>query len=213
MTDAAIAPARHVLDPEEHSPTMSDALRFAHDSAIRLNWEAFHVGVPAGFASYVYCYRDGDGGLIYVGMTDNATARATGNQGHYRQSDWWSWVMSAEYRWCSNRDVAFKLESKIRREQRPTFVGTSGNAALIDELDRKYMVNHVTGNCYCHDPDLTDAVAVGQPGGQLRRLDTSHRCNCPQLVSWNLRRAKECRERRFAQWQRPACPRGTRWRR
>jgi hypothetical protein len=178
----------HVPDPEARSAAVPRVLGFAHDNAIQLNWDAFHVGVPAGFGSYVYRYRDGDRGLIYVGMTNNAAARATGDQGHYRRSDWWSWVMSAEYEWCRNRDEAFKLESKIRREELPTFVATSGYAQMIAELDREYMTNHVTGDCYCSKPSLTDAVLAGHPGVESGQLDTtitpSARCLVVSAARW-----------------------------
>ena len=94
-----------------------------HNASVEANWRAFHVGVPAGFANYVYRYLDGVGVLLYVGMTSSAARRA---DAHWRKSDWRSWVQVVEYTRCHDRDEAFKLESKIRREEKPLFLKTQG---------------------------------------------------------------------------------------
>jgi predicted GIY-YIG superfamily endonuclease len=117
-----------------------------HNAAVAANWRAFHVGVPEGFTAYVYRYRDLAGNLLYVGMTSNATRRAGM---HLEDSDWTSWVASVEYRRCRSRDEAFKLESKIRNNERPLFVNQAGYAALMAELDARYQINHVAGTCDC----------------------------------------------------------------
>ena len=135
--------------PGEHVGARSgvpEAQTLAHAAAVSANWRVFHVGVPPGFASYVYRYRDGGGGLLYVGMTSAARKRAAW---HWENSDWRSWVMSAEYIRCHSRDEAFQLETKIRRDEEPLFVRVTGNAPMIAELDAKYLVNHVTGECSC----------------------------------------------------------------
>jgi hypothetical protein len=144
--------------------------QLVHDAAVAANWAAFHVGVPRGFANYVYRYRDGHGGLIYVGMTSAAVRRANV---HWQTSDWWSWVMSAEYERCHNRDEAFQLESKIRNDEQPLFTRVSGLAELIAELDAKFMVNHVTGQCYCGQSELTSRILKGTPIVESAQPDPS----------------------------------------
>jgi hypothetical protein len=89
-----------------------------HQSAVSANRAAFHVGVPADFASYVYRYLDGAGALVYVGMTSNATWRAGW---HWDHSDWVSWGASVKYTRCHSRDEAFKLETKVRDDEQPLF--------------------------------------------------------------------------------------------
>lgn len=128
-----------------------------HRAAVSANWAAFHVDIPADFANYAYRYLDGEGGLVYVGMTSNATWRAGE---HWDNSDWVSWVAGVEYTWCRNRDEAFKLETKIRNDEQPLFTTVRGNAAVLSELDRLYPVNHVTGSCHCSMPDLARGVAI-----------------------------------------------------
>jgi hypothetical protein len=145
--------------PGERAAEAREALRLAHNAAVYANWAAFHLGVPQGFASYVYRYRDGLGALLYVGMTSSARLRANGRKGHWQNSDWWSWVMSAEYTRCHSRDEAFQRETQIRREERPLFTRTSGYAAIIAELDRETMANHATGDCYCR---LTSLPLAGE---------------------------------------------------
>lgn len=130
----------------------------AHNAAVAANWHAFHADVPEGFANYVYRYRDGEGGLVYVGMTSDAAYRAGE---HWQTSDWWSWVMSVEYTRCHNRNEAFKLESKIRNEEHPLFTRRHGYVAIIAALDAEYMTNHVTGQCYCGQIDML--AEVGNP--------------------------------------------------
>lgn len=129
-----------------------------HQAAVSANWAAFHVGVPTDFANYTYKYLDGTGALVYVGMTSNATWRAGE---HWDQSDWVSWVARVEYTRCHNRDEAFKLETKIRKEEQPLFTTVRGNAALLAELDRLYPVNHVTGSCHCSTPELAGDIVDG----------------------------------------------------
>jgi hypothetical protein len=68
-------------------------------------------------------------------MTSSATWRAGE---HRSKSDWRSWVASVEYTRCHNRDEAFKLESKIRRDEHPMFTRTQGNSATLAELDGLY---------------------------------------------------------------------------
>jgi hypothetical protein len=51
-----------------------------------------------------------------------------------------------------NRDEAFQLETKIRRDEHPLFVKVTGNAAIIAELDTRYMINHVTGGATAATP-------------------------------------------------------------
>jgi hypothetical protein len=126
-----------------------------HQAAVSANWAAFHVGVPADFASYVYKYLDGAGELMYVGMTSNATWRAVR---HWDRSDWVSWVASVKYTRCHSRDEAFKLETRIRNDEQPLFTRTRGNAALLAELNRLYPVNHVIGSCHCNMPELAREV-------------------------------------------------------
>jgi len=142
--------------PDGHAAEAREALRLAHNAAVYANWAAFHVGVPQGFASYVYRYRDGLGALLYVGMTSAAKRRA---EAHWQVSDWRSWVRSVQYVRCHNRDEAFQLESKIRREEQPLFTRLRGYSATIAELDREAMVNHVTGDCLCI---LTDMFTTGE---------------------------------------------------
>jgi predicted GIY-YIG superfamily endonuclease len=126
-----------------------------HKASVEANWRVFHVGVPAEFANYVYRYLDGVGVLLYVGMTSSAARRA---DAHWRKSDWRSWVQAVEYTRCHNRDEAFKLESKIRREERPLFAKTHRNAAVLAEMDRAHPINHVTGTCHCNLPELTKEI-------------------------------------------------------
>lgn len=130
----------------------------AHDEAVTANWAAFHVGVPEGFGWYVYRYRDLETALLYVGMTGHAVRRA---DTHWRKSDWRTWVMSAKYVRCHDRDEAYELETKIRDEEHPLFVRVSGHKAIIRELDGKYQINHVTGDCYCNRPELTSGILAG----------------------------------------------------
>lgn len=135
-------PARQARVPELLTP--QGMLARTHYASVYANWRAFHVGVPEGFAPYVYRYRDLVGNLIYVGMTSDATRRA---DEHLKDSDWTSWVASVEYHRCRSRNQAFRLETKIRNDERPLFVGRTGYAALMAELDAKYQTNHVTGVC------------------------------------------------------------------
>jgi hypothetical protein len=130
------------------------ALADVHRAAVIANWRAFHIGIPEGFAPYVYRYRDFAGNLIYVGMTSNAAVRA---DTHLKESDWCSWVASVEYRRCRSRDDAFKLESRIRDVEHPLFVRVDGYAALMADVDATHRVNHVTGSCTCIlDSELRD---------------------------------------------------------
>jgi predicted GIY-YIG superfamily endonuclease len=94
--------------------------------------------------SYVYRYFDGGGNLLYVGMTSNAAQRA---RTHWKQSDWVSWVEDVAYKRTRNRAEAYKLESKIHREEEPVFIFTGGYAEFIKEQDAKARINHVTGAC------------------------------------------------------------------
>ena len=145
-----------------------EALGAAHDAAVARNWRAFHVGVPQGFASYVYRYREGAGELLYVGMTSAAQRRA---KAHWQTSDWWSWVMSAEYERCHSRDEAFQLETQARRDEHPLFTRIRGYAEMIAELDRETMANHVTGSCYC--ARLTGMSFDGETVVESRQPDPS----------------------------------------
>ena len=117
-----------------------------HEAAVRENWRVFHIYPPSDLRNYVYQYFDAAEQLLYVGMTSSAAKRALR---HWQRSDWWSWVASVSYQRCPNRDAAFKLESKIRAEQKPLFRWTGGYADLIRELDEELMINHVLGYCGC----------------------------------------------------------------
>ena len=144
-----------------------------HQAAVSANWAAFHVGVPADFASYVYTYLDGAGALVYVGMTSNATWRAGW---HWDHSDWISWVDGVKYTRCHNRDEAFKLETKIRNDEQPLFTRTRGNAALLAELDRLHPLNHVTGSCHCSMPELAREVLTGDVVIETGQTEPSAGC-------------------------------------
>lgn len=115
---------------------------------------------------YVYRYHDADGALIYVGMTSNAARRAAW---HWDHSDWRSWVMSAEYERCHSRDEAFRLETKIRKDEAPLFTRVTGYAAMIRELDARYLINHVTEQCYCNQ--LTEEILAGHSVVELPQHD------------------------------------------
>jgi hypothetical protein len=141
-----------------------------HNASVEANWRAFHVGIPAGFASYVYRYLDGVGVLLYVGMTSSAARRA---DSHWRKSDWRSWVQAVEYTRCHTRDEAFKLESQIRRDEGPLFTRTQGNAAVLAEMDRAHPINHVTGACHCNLPGLTNEILAGQAVIEYHQQDPS----------------------------------------
>ena len=141
-----------------------------HQAAVSANRAAFHVGVPADFASYVYTYLDGAGALVYVGMTSNATWRAGW---HWDHSDWVSWVAGVKYTRCHSRDEAFKLETKIRNDEQPLFTRTRGNAVLLAEVDRLHPVNHVTGSCHCSMPELAREVLAGHAVIETDQTDPS----------------------------------------
>lgn len=117
-----------------------------HEAAVRENWRVFHDYPPYGLDHYVYRYYDSAALPLYVGMTSNAAKRALR---HWKQSDWWSWVAAVSYQRCPNRDAAFKLESKIRAEEKPLFRWTGGYADYIQELDEELKINHVLGYCGC----------------------------------------------------------------
>jgi len=148
------------------------ALATLHDAAVQANWRVFHTGIPAGFASYVYRYLDGAGLLLYVGMTSNARFRAGE---HWDNSDWRPWVQAVIYTRCHNRDEAFRLESKIRHDERPLFTRLRGNAAVLEAMDREHPVNHVTGACLCNQPGLAGEILsfAGTPVVEYRQHDPS----------------------------------------
>jgi hypothetical protein len=166
--------------PDQKAPQGTPAR--IHDAAVNANWRAFHIGVPEGFASYVYRYRDFAGNLIYVGMTSNARTRA---ETHLEESDWVSWVASVEYQRCRSRGAAFKLETKIRNDERPLFVGRAGHAALIAELDAKYLVNHVTGACTCvTDPRQQGPSAWDEESQKISDRFTEARAMLSEQARW-----------------------------
>lgn len=115
-----------------------------HDEHVARNHWVFHNAAPADMHSYVYRYLDGAGNLLYVGMTSNAAQRA---RTHWKQSDWVSWVEHVTYKRTRNRDEAYKLESKIRREEDPVFRFTGGCAEIMKKQDAKLRINHVAGAC------------------------------------------------------------------
>jgi len=127
----------------------------AHKDAVLKNWKVFHADPPTDKHSYAYRYFGGGGNLLYVGMTSNAVKRALA---HWKSSVWWSWVEDVDYQRCRNRDAAYKLESKIRAEQKPLFEWTDGgNAAeVIRQLGEEFRNNHVLGICDCLNRE-TDA--------------------------------------------------------
>jgi hypothetical protein len=129
-----------------------------HEDAILENWRVFHGYPPTDKHSYVYRYYGAGGeNLIYVGMTSNAVRRAVGSDGHWKKSEWWSWVDSVEYKRCRNRDAAYKLESKIRREEKPLWDWKGGHAETMRQIDEEFRFNHVLGICDCLDRS-TDAA-------------------------------------------------------
>src|SRR5262249_34524533 len=122
----------------------------AHKDAVLRNWEVFHVCPPTDKHSYVYRYFDGNGNLIYVGMTSNAATRGLR---HWKKSDWWSGGEDVDYHRCRNRDAAYKRESRIRAEEKPLFDWThQANAKeFIPQLAEELRNNHVLGICDCLD--------------------------------------------------------------
>jgi hypothetical protein len=158
--------------PGNELAVLAQARVMVHEEAVRENWRVFHEYPPAGYHHYVYLYFDLSESLLYVGMTSNAVKRALT---HWKSSDWWSWVAGVEYRLCRNRDAAYKLESKIRREEGPLFTRTGLDrhgrpglyADIIRELDSELRNNHVLGICDCLDRETDSAYLASVAGSTV----------------------------------------------
>ena len=89
---------------------------------------------PTDMHSYVYRYLDGNGNLLYVGMTSNAAQRACT---HWKQSDWVSWVEDVTYKRARNREEAYKLNPRYAVKRTQCLDLPGGYAEIIKEQDAK----------------------------------------------------------------------------
>lgn len=76
---------------------------------------------PESERTALYRLYDADGQLLYVGVSNDPTARWAR---HKMFRAWWPRVASTKVEWLASREAAFTAEEEVIRLEAPTFNGT-----------------------------------------------------------------------------------------
>lgn len=115
-------------------------LRSPRHRAVTVAFQAFlpgeEVHPPAGMATALYVYFDGDDLPLYVGISDNLRSRRAT---HLRKSTWRLLAVRAETRWFHDRALALDAERKMIEAREPLF-NRIGNTAGWERRLVQYLI-------------------------------------------------------------------------